>query len=148
MVYLMHRDFVMRTWGPLSCHSSAAISSWFSIIMQCPMSQRSVHNPCKIKMSQFFYGLHTYQTYTHWACLGCSGSTCTTACFSVPAISHSHWRGVGQHSTGQNQQPDQLYAKEMCCATWGKWSHQILTGFLKVSVTCVCLSVIPVMWNP
>ncbi len=27
-------------------------------------------------------------------------------------------------------QPDQLYAKEMWCAAWGKWwSHQILTGF-------------------
>jgi hypothetical protein len=38
---------------------------------------------------------------------------------------------VGQHSTGHNQQPDQLYAKEMCLAAWGKWwSHQILTGFL------------------
>jgi hypothetical protein len=23
---------------------------------------------------------------------------------------------VGQHSTGRNQQPDQLYAKEMCRA--------------------------------
>ncbi len=29
-----------------------------------------------------------------------------------------------------NQQPDQLYVKEMCCTAWGKrWSHQILTGF-------------------
>ncbi len=25
-----------------------------------------------------------------------------------PATSHSHWRGVDQHSTGHNQQPDQL----------------------------------------
>ncbi len=70
---------------------------------------------------------------THWACLGCSGSAYTTACSSsckYPATSHSHWRGVGQHSTGHNQQPDQLYAKEMCCTAWGKWwSHQILTGF-------------------
>jgi hypothetical protein len=29
-----------------------------------------------------------------------------------------------------DKQPDQLYAKEMCRAAWGKWSHQILTGFL------------------
>ena len=30
-----------------------------------------------------------------------------------------------------NQQPEQLYMKEMCHAAWGKWwSHQILTGFL------------------
>ncbi len=70
---------------------------------------------------------------THWACLGCSGSVYTTACSSscqYPATSHSHWIGVDQHSTGHNQQPDQLYAKEMCCTVWGKWwSHQILTGF-------------------
>ncbi len=70
---------------------------------------------------------------THWACLGCSGSAYTTACSSscqYPATSHSLWRVVDQHSTGHNQQPDQLYAKEMCCTAWGKgWSHQILTGF-------------------
>ncbi len=69
----------------------------------------------------------------HCACLGCSGSAYTTACSSscqYPATLHSHWRGVYQHSTGHNQQPDQLYAKEMCCTAWGKWwSHQILTGF-------------------
>ncbi len=70
---------------------------------------------------------------THWACLGCSGSVYTTACSSScqhPATSHSHWRGVDQHYTGHNQQPYQLYVKEMCCTVWGKWwSHQILTGF-------------------
>ncbi len=54
-------------------------------------------------------------------------------CVPVPAniqqLSHSHWRGVDQHSTGHNQQPDQLYAKEKCCTAWSKWlSHQILTG--------------------
>ena len=70
----------------------------------------------------------------HWAYVGCSGSMCTTACSSshqYPATSHSHWRGVGQHSSGHNQQPDQHYVKEMCRAIWGKWwSHLILTGFL------------------
>ncbi len=47
---------------------------------------------------------------THWACLGCSGSAYTTACSSAcqyPATSHSLWRGVDQHSTGHNQQPEQ-----------------------------------------
>ncbi len=70
---------------------------------------------------------------THWACLGCSGSAYTTVCSSschYPATSHSHWRGVDQHYTGHNQQPDELYAKELCCTAWGKWwSHQTLTGF-------------------
>jgi hypothetical protein len=124
-------DNMMRYWGPLSCHSSAAITSRFSMIMHGPVSQGSVHNSWKLKTSQFFYGLHTHQT--PWACLGCSRSMCRTACSSsrqYPETSHSDWR-VGQHSPGHNQQPDQLYVKEMCHAAWGKWwSHQILTGFL------------------
>jgi hypothetical protein len=66
--------------------------------------------------------------------LGCSGSVCMTACSSscqYPATLHSHWRIVGQHSTGHNQKPDQLYMKEMCHTAWGKWwSYQILTVFL------------------
>ena len=70
----------------------------------------------------------------HVWCLGCSEWTCTTECSSSshnPTTSHSHWIGVGQHSTGHNQQPDQLYVKEMCRTVWGKrWSHQTLTGFL------------------
>ncbi len=47
-------------------------------------------------------------------------TVCSSSC-QYPATSHSHWRGVDQHSTGHNQQPDQLYAKEMCCTAWGKW---------------------------
>jgi hypothetical protein len=35
---------MMRSWGLLSCHSSAVISSCFSMIMHGPMSQWSVHN--------------------------------------------------------------------------------------------------------
>ena len=75
---------------------------------------------------------------THWACLGCFASTCTTACSSshqYPAILHSQWRRDGQHSTGHNQEPDQLYVKKMCLAAWGKWwSHQIPTGYLSMSL--------------
>ena len=47
-----------------------------------------------------------------WACLGCPGWTCTTACSSscqYSAILHRYW--VGQLSTGHNQQPDQQYFK-------------------------------------
>jgi hypothetical protein len=58
----MHRDTVTRSWGPLSCHSSTTITSCFSMIMQGPMSQGSVHNSWKLKMSQFFPSLHTHQT--------------------------------------------------------------------------------------
>ena len=55
----MHRATVTRSWGPLLCHSSAAITSSFSMIMHGPMS---VHNSWKLKLSQFFHGLHTHQT--------------------------------------------------------------------------------------
>ena len=51
------------------------------------------------------------------------------------ATLHSHWRGVDQHFTGHNQQPDQRCGKEM----WGKWwSHQILTGFLTPPIKQIC----------
>ena len=58
----MHRDTVTRSRGPLSCHSSTAITSCFSMIMHSPMSQGSVHNSWKLRMSQFFHGLHTHHT--------------------------------------------------------------------------------------
>ncbi len=100
------------------------------MIMHGPMLQGSVHNSWKLKTSHF---LHCTGHVTHWACLGWSGLVYMTACSSscqYPATSHSHWRGVDQHSTGHNQQPDQLYAKEICCTAWGKWRlHQILPGF-------------------
>ncbi len=137
MEFWMHRDTVTKSWGPLLCHSSTTITSCCSMIMHGPMLQGSVHNSWKLKTSQFLHGQHTHQTCHHWACFGCSGSAYKTACSSscqYPATSHSYWRGVDQHSTGHNQQPDQCYAKEMCCTAWGKWwSHQtaldLLTGF-------------------
>ena len=50
------------TETPLSWHSSAAISSSLSMITHGPMSQISVHNSWKLKMSQFLHGLHNHQT--------------------------------------------------------------------------------------
>ena len=100
-----------------------------------PVLQGSVHSSWKLKTSQFLHGQHTHQTCHPLSMFGMLWirlvyDTYTTACScscQYPATWHSHWRGVDQHSTGHNQQPDQLYAKEM----WGKWwSHQILTGFL------------------
>ena len=58
----MYRDTVTRSWGPLSCHSSTAIASCFRTILHGPMPQGSVHNSWKLKLSQFFHGLHTHQT--------------------------------------------------------------------------------------
>ena len=154
----MHSDTGTRCWGPSACPSSAATTSCGSMTMHGPMSQGYVHNSWKTKKSQFFDGLHTHQT------LNMFGILWIAVCDSVfqfltkyPATSHSYWRVGGQHSTGHNQQPDQLYVKEMCPTAWGKWwSHQILTVFLihaptsffKVSVTNRCIFVLPVMWNP
>ncbi len=102
-----------------------------SMIMHGPMLQGSVHNSWKLKHPSSCMANILTGHVTHWAYLGCSGSVYTTAYSSscqYPETSHSHWRGVDQHSTGHNQQPDQLYAKEMCCTAWGKWwSQQILT---------------------
>ncbi len=130
----MHRDTVTRSWGPLLCHSSTTITSGCSMIMHGPMLQGSVHNSWKLKKSQFLHGQHTHRTMSPiehvWDAFGSAYTTASSSSCQYPATSHSHWRGVDQHSTGHNQQPDQLYAKEMCCTAWGKWwSHQILTGF-------------------
>ncbi len=50
----------------------------------------------------------------------CITTACSSSC-QYPATLHNHWRGEDQHSTVHNQQPDQLFAKEMCCTAWGKW---------------------------
>ncbi len=62
MAFWMHRDTVMRSWGPLLCHSSTTITSCCSMIMHSPMLQGSVHNSWKLKTSQFLHGQHTHRT--------------------------------------------------------------------------------------
>ncbi len=62
MAFWMHRDTVMRSWGPLLCHSSTTISSCCSMIMHGPMLQGSVHNSWKLKTSQFLHNQHTHRT--------------------------------------------------------------------------------------
>ena len=160
-IHLNHRDTVMRFWGLLSCHSYAADTSCFRMIMYGPKSQGSVHNSWKLKMS---HGLHTHPTCHQLSIFGMLWIDVHNSSRQYTETSHSHWRGVGEHSTGHNQQPDQLYVKEMCLAAWGKWLHQIRTGFLitpdtdwfsdprpwlffMVSVTKRYISVFPVMWN-
>ncbi len=132
MAFWMHRDTVTRSWGPLLCHSSTTITSCCSMIMHGPMLQGLYTIPGSWKHPSSCMASILTGHVTHWACLGCSGSAYTTACSSscqCPDTSHSHWRGVDQHYTDHNQQPDQLYVKEMCCTAWGKWwSHQIRTG--------------------
>ncbi len=130
MAFWMHRDTVTRSWGLLLCHSSTTITSCFSMIMHWPMLQGSVHNSRSWKHPSSCMASILSGHVTHWAFLGCSGSTYTTVCSNscqYPVTSHNHWKGVDQHPTGHNEQPDQLYGKEMCYTARGKWwSHQIL----------------------
>jgi hypothetical protein len=104
----MRRDTVTRSWGPLSCHSSDAITSCRKDLYTIPESCKCPSSSCILR--------HV----TYWARLGRSGLTCTTVCSSscqYPATLHSHWRGLGHHSKGHNQQRE-------------GWWHQIPTGFL------------------
>ncbi len=135
MAFWMYRHTMTRSWGPLLCPSSTTITSCCSMIIHGPMLQGSVLNSWKLKTSQFLHGQHTHRTCHPLSMFGMLWIGINDSVFPVPANIQqprtSHWRGVDQHSTGHNQQPDQLYAKEMCCTEWGKWwSHQILTGFL------------------
>ena len=109
------RDTVTTSGSPLLCYSSATITSCFNMIMHSPTFQGSVHNSWKLKLSQFFHGLHTSQTCHSLSMFGMLWINVYDIKFSCLATSHGHWRGVGQHSIGYNQQPDQLYAKEMSC---------------------------------
>ena len=96
----------------------------FSMILHGPMSKDLYTIPGSWKCPNSSMACLLTRHVTNWACLGCSGLTCMTACSSsrqYPATFHSHWRGEGQHSKGHNQQPDELYAKEMCRAAWNKW---------------------------
>ena len=86
--------------------------------------------------------------------LSCHSSAVCSSYGQYPATSHSHRRGVGQHSAGHNRQPDQLWCDHHLHEASG--DHQMLTGFLihnptffvLVSVTNRCTSAFPVMWNP
>ncbi len=133
MAFWMHRDTVTRSWGPLLCHSSTTISSCCSMIMHGPVLQGSVHNYWKLKISQFLHGQHTPRTchtLSMFGILWIGVYTTDPVHANILQLHRAIERGEDQHSTGHNQQPDQLYAKEMCCTEWGKWwSHQILTGF-------------------
>ncbi len=133
MEFWMHRDTVMRSWGPLLCHSSTTITSCCSMIMHGPMLQGSVHISWKLKTSQFLHDQHTHRTCHTLSMFRMLWIGVYDSVFQFLPISSNFTQPLkrsDQHPTGHNQQPDQLYVKEMCCTAWGKWwSHQILTGF-------------------
>ena len=162
MAIWMHRDTVTRFWGPLSYHSSAAITSRFSMIMHGPMLQGSVHNSWKLNISQFLHGLHTHQTCYPLKMFGMPWIDVYDSVFQFPPISSNFAQALKTSGTTFHRPQSIAWSTlcKMCCSAWGKWwSHQILTGFLihaptfflKVSVTNMwptCISVFSVMWNP
>ena len=119
MAIWMHRYIVTRSWGKLSCHSSAAITWCFSMIIHGPMSQGSVHNSWKLKMSQFFNGLRTHQL----SMFGMFWIDVYNRVVEFPPISSNFAQPLKRSGTtfhGHNQQTDQFYTKEMRHAAWGK----------------------------
>ncbi len=122
----MHRDTVTRSWGPLLCHH---------LMLQQdnarPMLQGSVHNSWKLKTSQFLHGQHTHRTCHPLSMFGMLWIGVYGSLFQFLPISSNFTQPLKRSGpTFHNQQPDQLYPKEMCCTGWSKgWSHQILNGF-------------------
>ncbi len=122
MPFWMHRDTVTRSWGPLLCHSTTTISSCCSMIMHGPMLQGSVHNSWMLKTSQFLHGQHTDRTCHPLNMFGMLWIGVYDSVFQFLPISSNFAQPLKRSGpTFHNQQPDQLYAKEMCCTAWGKW---------------------------
>ncbi len=138
MAFWMHRDTVTRSWGPLLCQSSTTITSCCSMIMHGPMLQGILHNSGSWKhpsscMTSILTDMSPIEQFGMlW--IGVYNSV-----FQFLPISSNFaqpWRGVDQNSTGHNQQPDQHYAKEMCCTAWGKWWYtRYWLGFLTPPIT-------------
>ncbi len=101
MAFWMHKDTVTRSWGPLLCHSSTTINSCCCMIMHGPMLQGSVHNSWKLKTSQFLNGQHSHRTCHSLSMFGMVLIGVYNSAFQCqyPATSHSHCRGVDQHSS-------------------------------------------------
>jgi hypothetical protein len=116
----------------LSCHSSAVITWCLSTLMHVTRTCTQFLEPeYGLILSQIAY----LPDVTHWACLGCSGSTCTTATINS-LINSMQTRSVALHEANGG------YTRHWLVF----WSRPLL--FLKVSVTNRCISIFPVMWNP
>jgi hypothetical protein len=151
---------VMIFRGPLLRHSSAAVTTCFSMIMLGPMSQGSVHNYWKLKISQFFHDLHTQICHP----LSMFGMLWIGVCTTLCSISHQYSENLRSHflRSGTTFHRPQSTAWLTLCE--GGVSHcmrqMVVTPdtdwfsdpcpylFRMISVTNRCISVFPVMWNP
>ncbi|CDQ96765.1 unnamed protein product [Oncorhynchus mykiss] len=62
--------------------------SCYSMIMHSPMLQGSVYNSWKLKLSQFFYGLHTHHTCHQLSMFGMLWIDMYKRVFQFPPISN------------------------------------------------------------
>ncbi len=99
--------------------------------MHGPMLQGSVHNSWKLKTSQFLNGQLTHRICHPLSMFGMLWIGVYDSMFQFLPISSNFTQPLKRSGpTLHNQQPDQLYVKQMCCTAGGKWwSQQILTGF-------------------
>ena len=151
---------ITTSWGPLLCHSSASITSCFSMIMHSVMSQ-SVHNSWKLKMSQFVHGLHTHQTCHPLSLLRVLWIDVYDSMFQFPTISCSFAQPLKRSGTTFHR-PQSTAWSTLCevdvlfCTRHGGYTRYWLAfrskplPFFKgtLSVTNICISLFPVMRNP
>ncbi len=117
----MHRDTVMRSWGPLLCHSSTTITSCCSMIMRGPCCKDLYTIPGSWKHPSSCMASILTGHVTHWACLGCSESAYDSMFQFLPKSSNLAQPLKRSGPTFNNQQLDQHYVKEICCTAWGTW---------------------------
>ena len=156
----MHRDTMMRSWGPLSCHSSTAITSCFSMIMHCTMLQGSVHNSWKLKKSNFFNGLHTHQTCHPLSMFGMLWIYVSDSMFQFPPLSSNFAQPLKKIGTTLHRPRSTAWStlceedvshcmRQMVVTPDAYWfSDPYPYFFKKLSLTNRCISVFPVSWNP
>ncbi|XP_014023269.2 zinc finger CCCH domain-containing protein 11A isoform X4 [Salmo salar] len=86
------------------------------MIMHGPMSQGYVHNSLKLKMTQFFDGLHTYKTCHPLSMFGMLWIDVYDSVFQFLPISSNFAQPLKRSGTTfHNPQPDQLHAKGDRC---------------------------------
>ncbi len=105
----------------------------FSMIMHGPMFQGSVHNSWKLKTSQFLHSQHIHRTFHPLSMFVMLWIGVYDSVFQFLQISSNFAQPLKRSGpTSHNQQPDQLYVKEMCCTTWGKCHTRYWLFFLLV----------------
>ena len=136
----MRRDTLMRSWGLLLCHSSTTNTLCFSMIVHGPMSQGSVHNSWKLKMSQFFLGLtcHPLSMFEMlWICV--------RQCVPVPAniqqlctAIEEEWDNIPQATINSLIKPMWRRSVALHEASGGHTSYWLVFWYLKKAGACIC----------